>query len=71
MTTTYTLNQENYVYFMNNRNEPAKLTKLPYYLLSRLNLSDILKLQAKVTLPFNTVQISVENNAITFIKIFK
>jgi hypothetical protein len=56
---------------MDNRNEPAKLTELPYYLLSKLRLSDIHKLQSKVTLPFSTVQISVENNSITFIRIIK
>lgn len=71
MTITYTLNQKDYLYFMDNRNEPAKLEKLPYYLLSKLKLADIRKLQSKVILPFSTIQISVENNHITFIRIIK
>lgn len=71
MTITYTLNQKDYLYFMGNRTEPAKLSELPYYLLSKLKLADIRKLQSRVTIPFNTVQISVENDAVTFIKIIK
>jgi len=56
---------------MNNRNEPAKLKELPYSLLTRLSNTDIRKLQARVTMPFTTVQISVENDRITFIKVIK
>lgn len=71
MVVIHNLSQKNYTYFMSNRNEPAKVKDLPYSLLTKLSNADICKLQERAILPFTTVQISVENDRITFIKVIK
>lgn len=69
---TYTISESEFALFCKYYMEPGRLYKYPaLYAMAYLKQSDIDKLKSTIIPPFTKADVTIENNTVTYIAVYK